>query len=464
MGRPTVRVLCLPTEADVIEEAERLGVPASRLQGVAGAFGMEAVRLDEVAPEVAAVLQQMVPPHCGLVVAGRAATLTSTLSQGDGEATEPLTPTLSPRERERTAEERESTQDSALSPQHPGPRTQDSAPSTQHPALLLAAPEPLLREMAARLEDAGGEDERAVGAELRTVLDRYRGVGLGVTRCGNLTLEWGRRTYVMGILNISPDSFSGDGLGSSVDAALAQARRFVDEGADLLDVGGESTRPGSEPVSEQEEIDRVVPVIRRLVAELPAPVSIDSYKLPVARAALEAGARMINDIWGLRRSPGLAALATEHDVPIVLMHNRRARAARGRLGGHFQQVQYADLMGEVVLGLWESLRMALRAGVRWENLIVDPGIGFGKTPQQNLVVMRRLRELRSLGRPILMGTSRKSVVGLTLGVPMGERVEGTAATVAVTICNGADIVRVHDVKEMVRVARMTDAIVRVGSE
>jgi dihydropteroate synthase len=265
----------------------------------------------------------------------------------------------------------------------------------------------------------------------------------------------------MGIVNVTPDSFSGDGVGSNVDAAVALARRFVEEGVDILDIGGESTRPGSKPVSIHEEIDRVIPVVRRLAAELPVPISVDSYKVPVVRAALEAGARLVNDIWGLRHDVGLANLAATYDVPLILMHNRRAQAAAGRLGGHFRQVPYEDLMGDIFHGLSESVELALRRHVKWENILVDPGIGFGKTPEQNLVVMRRLRELRALGRPILMGTSRKSVVGLTLGVPMGERLEGTAATVAVTICNGADIVRVHDVREMARVSRMTDAIVRV---
>jgi dihydropteroate synthase len=264
----------------------------------------------------------------------------------------------------------------------------------------------------------------------------------------------------MGIINVTPDSFSGDGLGKNVDAALAQAERFVQAGVDILDVGGESTRPGHEEVPIQEERDRVVPVVQRLVKEMPVPVSVDSYRLLVVQEALEAGAHMVNDVWGLRRTEGLGSLAAAYDVPIVLMHNRRADATRTRLGGHFQKVEYHDLMGEIVQELRESVDLALQSNVRWENVIVDPGIGFGKTPQQNLVVMRRLKELRSLGRPILMGTSRKSVIGLTLGVPMEERVEGTGATVAVSICNGADIVRVHDVKEMVRVSRMTDAIVR----
>jgi dihydropteroate synthase len=234
----------------------------------------------------------------------------------------------------------------------------------------------------------------------------------------------------------------------------------VEEGADILDVGGESTRPGSDTVSDEEEIARVLPVIERLAGKVTVPISVDSYKAAVARRALDTGACILNDIWGLRKDPVLADLAAERDLPIVLMHNRRAISSRTEMGGHFRQVQYADLMGEIVDELRESVEIALERGVKWENIIVDPGIGFGKTPQQNLVVMRRQRELKSLGMPILMGTSRKSFIGLTLNAPPNDRVEGTGATVALSIANGADIVRVHDVKEMVRISRMTDAILR----
>ncbi len=411
MNKPTARVLSLPTAADVAEEAERMGVSPSTLQGMAGALGVEAVKLEGVSPEAAAAVQGMITPPAGLVVAS---------------------PGLSP---------------------------QDSGSGPQSLHLLVAGSRPLLLEAASRLEGAG-EDQKAAGAELRAVLERYDGRLLRNTRCGNLTLEWGKRTYVMGIINVTPDSFSGDGLGRNVDAALAQAERFVQAGADILDVGGESTRPGHQGVSAEEERDRVVPVVQRLVAEMPVPVSVDSYHLPVVQAALEAGAHMVNDVWGLRRSEGLGELTASYGVPIVLMHNRRADATRTELGGHFQPVQYRDMMGEIIQDMQGSVDMALSSGIRWENIIVDPGIGFGKSPAQNLVVMRRLREVKSLGLPILAGTSRKSVIGLTLGVPVEDRVEGTGATVAVSICNGADIVRVHDVKEMVRVSRMTDAIIR----
>lgn len=434
MERPTARVLSLPTPFDVREEAERLGVPPDRLEGLAGTLGVEAVKLSGVPSRVAAALAGMVSPPYGLAIIshGTARDQADVGTGGRGES---------------------QTHD-------PGPGTQNSEARTHHPQLLLAGPEPLLLEVASRLESTGEEAAREVALALRTALDRYHGRQLGTTRCGNLTFEWGKRTYVMGIINVTPDSFSGDGLGSNLDAAVEQGRRFVEEGADILDVGGESTRPGSQPVPVQEELDRVIPVVRRLAEEVPVPISVDSYKHLVVQEALEAGASMINDVWGLRRTEGLACLSAAYDVPIILMHNRRAEAAMGQLGGHFRQVQYADLMGDIVQELRESVELALRSNVRWENIIVDPGIGFGKTPAHNLVVMRRLRELRSLGRPILMGTSRKSVIGITLGVPMEERLEGTAATVAVSICNGADIVRVHDVKEMARVARMTDAITR----
>ncbi len=416
MAKARARVLSLPAAADIAEESERMGIDPTIPRGLAGALGMEAIKMEGVPAQVATLLQGMISPPAGLVV----------VASGSGT-------------------------------QYPSP--QASAPGHDFPHVLIAGSRPLLLDVASRLEPAG-EDGKAVAAEIRSVLDRYEGRQLGTTSCGNLTFEWGKRSYVMGIINVTPDSFSGDGLDKNVDAALARAELFVQAGVDILDVGGESTRPGHEEVPEEEERDRVVPVVRRLVSEMSVPVSVDSYRLLVVRDALEAGAHMVNDVWGLRRTEGLGELAASYGVPVVLMHNRRGEATRTQLGGHFRQVLYRDMMGEIVQGLRESVDLALQAGIRWENIIVDPGIGFGKTPEQNLVVMRRLRELKSLGRPILMGTSRKSVIGLTLGVPPDDRVEGTAATVAVSICNGADIVRVHDVKEMVRISRMTDAIVR----
>ncbi|MGB0388254.1 MAG: dihydropteroate synthase [Ardenticatenaceae bacterium] len=283
---------------------------------------------------------------------------------------------------------------------------------------------------------------------------------------GPLTLDWGKQTYVMGIINATPDSFSGDGLldeKATVDGALAQARRFVAEGAHILDVGGESTRPGSQPVSEQEELARVVPVVTAIAAELEVAISVDTYKASVAQAALDAGAHMINDVWGGRMDRAMAPLAAERGVPIVLMHNRlRAKnvAQEELLGGRYLGVKYEDLLGDVVRELVECVNLARAAGVRKEQIILDPGIGFGKTVSQNRELLNRMNELRVLGYPLLLGSSRKSFIGYTLNLPPHERVEGTAATVAIGIARGADIVRVHDVKVMTRVAKMTDAIIR----
>jgi dihydropteroate synthase len=262
--------------------------------------------------------------------------------------------------------------------------------------------------------------------------------------------RWGSRTYVMGVVNVTPDSFSGDGLGLDMEAAVAQGRRFEEEGADILDVGGESTRPGFDPIPIEEELRRVVPVVRRLAAETALPVSIDTYKPEVAEAAIAAGAHMLNDVWGLRHEGDgerLARLAAASGLPVVVMHNQRGRP-------------FHDVIGDLLAGFRESLRIARDAGVAEERLIVDPGFGFGWDEKQNLEMLRRLAELRVLGRPVLIGTSRKSTIGKVLDLPVEERLEGTAATVAIAIAHGADIVRVHDVKAMVRVARMTDAIVR----
>jgi dihydropteroate synthase len=269
---------------------------------------------------------------------------------------------------------------------------------------------------------------------------------LGVTRCGNVEFGWGQRTYVMGVVNVAPDSFSGDGL-RSVDDAVAQAWRFVAEGADIIDVGGESTRPDFTPISIEEELGRVLPVIERLANELPAPVSIDTYKSAVARDAVAAGARMINDVWGLKRDPEIAQVAADSGIPLVITQNQRGASFH-----HF--------FPELVADLERSLQLALKAGVEWSNIIVDPGVGFGKTVEQNLEIVRRLSELKSLGRPILLGTSRKSFIGLVLDLPVDQRLEGTAASIAIGIANGADMVRVHDIGQMVRVVRMSDAIIR----
>lgn len=310
---------------------------------------------------------------------------------------------------------------------------------------------------------------RALAAELEEVLRADDGAERGAMEVAGRAFTWGERTYVMGIVNVTPDSFSADGLatpGADVaGAALEQARRFAQDGADILDVGGESTRPGARPIDRAEEIGRVVPAIAAIARDVPLPISIDTYHAEVAAAALDAGAHMINDVWGLRTPAGewnepLAALVRDRGVPIVLMHNRRAQPATGALGGHYPAVEYRDLLGEVIAGLRERIDYAMAQGIPRERIIVDPGLGFGKTPAQNLVLLRRLGELRGLGLPLLVGASRKSFVGLPLGLPAQERDEGTAAITALAIRSGADIVRVHNVQMNVRAAGIADAIVR----
>ena len=298
-----------------------------------------------------------------------------------------------------------------------------------------------------------------------------------ITRCGNIEFHWGERTYVMGIVNASPDSFSGDGS-TDIEASVTLGCRFVEEGADILDVGGESTKPGFTDVSVEEEIRRVVPLIERLASRMKVPISVDTSKYEVARQALAAGATIINDQWGLKTEPRLAELAVKNNAPLILMSNQRDiggyDANAGRDTGN-----YADVIDKVIASLRQSVKVAQKAGVpneniiidpgigfgkTWhqdiENIIIDPGIGFGKTWHQHIEIIRRLQELKVMGFPILVGTSRKSMIKMVLNLPANQRVEGTAATVAISIANGADIVRVHDVKQMARVCRMTDAIVR----
>ena len=279
------------------------------------------------------------------------------------------------------------------------------------------------------------------------------------TTWGRHTLAWGAKTWVMGILNITPDSFSQDGLaadGAATDAvvasAVARARQMVSDGAELLDIGGESTRPATvdaPPLDAAIERGRVVPVIAALAAALPPSVilSIDTYKASVAEAALDAGASLVNDITGLYGDARMVELVAGRRVPVVMMSNLRGR-------------QRYDPVSDVLRRLSGSIELALAAGIPWEHLILDPGFGFGLAGAENLRVLARLRAIRALGRPLLIGTSRKSHIGLVLGTPVDDRVEGTAATVALGIAQGADIVRVHDVRQMARVVRMSDAVVR----
>ncbi len=299
---------------------------------------------------------------------------------------------------------------------------------------------------------------------------------------GGHTFDWGTRTFVMGILNVTPDSFSGDGLlapphpqplpkskndlerGAGVEAALEQARRFVLAGADILDVGGESTRPGSEPLGIDEERGRVIPVVKALSEEFPnSLISIDTYKSVIAEEALGAGAQIVNDVWALRADPRLREVVAAARCPVILMHNRSNPASvevRAQLGKAYIGAEYKDLIEDVRRELMESVALARAAGVPDDHVILDPGIGFGKKVEHNLELINRLDEIRSLGFPVLLGPSRKSFIGYTLDLPADQRMEGTAAAVAVGIVRGADIVRVHDVEPLMRVVRMTDALVR----
>ena len=289
-----------------------------------------------------------------------------------------------------------------------------------------------------------------LGDRLSEVLDNLEGRQVRTLNCQGKEMIIGNRTLIMGILNVTPDSFSDGGLWFDPGRAVEQARQMVAEGADIIDLGGESTRPGHTPVGAEEELRRVMPVLEVLVREIDVPISVDTFKSDVASRALAAGASMINDQWALRADPGMAAVVASYGVPVILMHNQ-------------QGTIYRDLMGDMVQYFEESIATASSAGVPGEQIIIDPGIGFGKTLAQNLEVMRRLRELGSLGHPVILGTSRKSMIGKTLDLPVDQRIEGTAAAVSLGIVYGADIVRVHDVKEMARVARMTDAMLgRMG--
>lgn len=289
-------------------------------------------------------------------------------------------------------------------------------------------------------------------------------------RIRDLTLEWGRRTYVMGIINITPDSFSGDGLieNGDVEQDLSEtaetALAMVADGADILDVGGESTRPGATPISAREELARVIPAIRAIRAAVDVPISIDTYRATVASAAIEVGADLVNDVWGLRVDPQMAHVVAESGLPVVIMHNRsRPRDARQeqRLGGHYVGVAYDDLLADVASELRAQVSVGLAAGILRDKIIVDPGIGFGKTVAQNMQLLRHAGELRELGYPLLIGASNKSFIGHTLELPPNQRVEGSLAAIGMAIVQGAaDIVRVHSVRPTVRYVRMLDAILR----
>lgn len=289
---------------------------------------------------------------------------------------------------------------------------------------------------------------KGIGEEIRQVISAVDQGKPKYFECGKHKLEIGEKTYIMGILNVTPDSFSDGGKYNSIEAAVRRAKEMVEDGAEIIDVGGESTRPGYTPVDASEEINRVVPVIDILSKELNVPISVDTSKAATAEKALKAGAHIINDVWGLQRDPAMAEVASRFGAGVILMHNGN-------------EVVRGDVMEEILRFLRKSIEIAEKAGISRECLCVDPGIGFAKTLEQNLETMRRLKELNSLNLPVLLGTSRKSLIGNVLELPVNERLEGTAATVTLGIANGADIVRVHDVREMSRVVRMTDAMVRV---
>lgn len=265
---------------------------------------------------------------------------------------------------------------------------------------------------------------------------------------GTRNFDLGKRTIIMGILNLTPDSFSDGGEFNSIENALKQVEKFMEEGVDIIDIGGESTRPNHIPVTEEEEIKRVVPIIRAIREKYDIPLSIDTYKGKVAKEAIEAGVDLINDVWGFKKDPYMAKVAGEYNIPCCIMHNREDLNYKG------------DIMKVMKEDLMESIDLAIKNGLSKENIILDPGIGFAKSYEDNLDALNRLEELKDLGYPILLGTSRKSVIGNTLNLPPKERLEGTLATTALGIIKGCDFIRVHDVLENKRVATMTDAIVR----
>lgn len=288
-------------------------------------------------------------------------------------------------------------------------------------------------------------------------------------KIGNKLFVWGNRTYIMGIINITPDSFSGDGIYKDyskqkiISVALKQAEGFIESGVDIIDIGGESTRPGSQPIGADEEIKRVIPIINEIAKRFEIIISIDTYKAEVANAAIDTGAQMVNDVWSLKADPHLSKVVSKTGVPVILMHNRskpKNAVIQERLGGRYIGVQYENLIVDIKNELLESVDIAHQAGIDDDKLILDPGIGFGKTVEQNLEIINKLDQIKALGYPILLGPSRKSFIGFTLDLPPDQRVEGTSAAVAIGIDRGADIVRIHDIKVISRIVKMTDAIVR----
>ena len=290
-----------------------------------------------------------------------------------------------------------------------------------------------------------------IAGELKNLLANFKRKQWKI-ECGKYTLRLGGRTLIMGILNVTPDSFADGGRYNRIDSALKQAERMAEEGTDIIDVGGESTRPRAGPIPLKEELRRTIPVIKKLVRRIDLPISIDTYKSRVAREALDSGASLVNDISALRMDERMSQVVSKYKTPLILMH------MQGRPRNMQKNPKYGDVVGEIISFLRERIVFAKEEGIDGEKIIIDPGIGFGKKTEHNLEILNRLSEFKSLGRPILVGPSRKSVIGNVLGLPVEERLEGTAATVAASILNGADMVRVHDVKEMKRVVGMIDAI------
>jgi dihydropteroate synthase len=400
VGKHRARVLAFKSVAEAEREVARLGIRPPALQWLAHKMSLRAVRLEQVRGKSAALLkQECLAVGCDCAIAPQVAAFDDT------------------------------------------PR-----------AVIIIAHLRQYQRLLARLPgQALGLGELA--EEIRQALAAYEAARRPRWICRGVRLPTDRRTLVMGIINVTPDSFSGDGLAGRAEAAVRQGLAFVEAGADLLDVGGESTRPGSEPVPVEEELHRIEPVIRELAAATSVPISVDTQKPAVARRALELGAAIVNDVNALR-APGMAELVAETGAGVILMHMRGVPKT--------MQVDpyYEDLMTEIYDYLAARLEAALQAGVAEEAIAVDPGFGFGKTVQHNLELLRRLEELHSLGRPVVIGTSRKSTLGVVLDKPVQERLLGTAASCAVAICCGAHVIRVHDVAEMVQVARMTDAILQ----
>ena len=334
-----------------------------------------------------------------------------------------------------------------------GPALIFSPPAGSASELVLCATPDQLKQVARRISSQGGL-LAGLSKKIDSLLDNYTRSDYKI-ECRGKILDLGDRTHIMGVLNVTPDSFYDGGRFADERKALSQARLMADTGADIIDIGGESTRPGAEPLTVEEELRRIIPLIERLSKELTVPISVDTYKAVVAKKALEAGASIVNDISGLRFSPDMAKVVADYGAAVIIMH------IKGTPRTMQQDPVYDDVVGEIIEYLGEGIEIAVKAGVDREKTLIDPGIGFGKTLEHNLTILNRLEEFRALGRPIVLGTSRKKFIGTILNIPVPEqRVDGTGTTVALGIERGARVVRVHDVARMAQVARMTDAIIK----